>query len=369
MPSAKRLDTAEQQTLTLACEAFAEATRHYRAMPTSAPARGKQSASRARASDREDGADAWIRFTIAGRHVDLPVVIKAAAGASGAGTIVNRMHARAASQSGRPLMLVTRHVTPRLADELIAKGIPFLDTAGNVYFQQPEATIMIVGRGKPALGRLDRTSRSTTPKGLRITFALLTQAGLVHAPYRAIAAQTAVALNTVNLAMDDLMNRRLVVLKGKRRIIADRRRLIEDWVSLYPVRLRPKLGARRFSSFASDQNWWRGDALPALGARLGGDTAADILTHALKPTTLTLYSHAGVTPGLMAKGMLRPDERGNVEVIEAFWPAQAEPGWHLSHREVVHPLLVYTDLITSDDDRHRGVAQTIYDRYLASEQP
>nr|WP_269726628.1 type IV toxin-antitoxin system AbiEi family antitoxin [Burkholderia oklahomensis] len=65
--------------------------------------------------------------------------------------------------------------------------------------------------------------------------------------------------------------------------------------------------------------------------------------------------------------MLRPDERGNVEVLDTFWPLKAEEGWNLPHREVVHPLLVYSDLITSGDDRNRAVAQTIYDRYLAKE--
>ena len=47
---------------------------------------------------------------------------------------------------------------------------------------------------------------------------------------KAFAAQSAVALNTVNLAMDDLMERGLVVVKSTRRVIADRRRLIEDWL-------------------------------------------------------------------------------------------------------------------------------------------
>ncbi|MFP3480269.1 hypothetical protein SB780_36065, partial [Burkholderia sp. SIMBA_057] len=89
----------------------------------------------------------------------MPVVIKASASSLGAGVIVNRMRTRSTPEDNRPLMLVTQHVTPRLADELITKRIPFLDTAGNVFLQAPEATIMIVGRGKPTLQRLDQTSR------------------------------------------------------------------------------------------------------------------------------------------------------------------------------------------------------------------
>jgi hypothetical protein len=333
---------AEQHALSLACQAFADATRHYQAAP--------------HASTKND--DAWIRFTVAGKRFDMPVLIKA--GAHGANAIVNRMVSRTTSNDARPLMLVTQHVTPKLAERLIASNIPFLDTAGNVFLQEPEATIMIVGRAQPMLDRTDQTSRSTTPKGLRVSFALLTRPGLAQEPYRTIAAQSAVALNTVNLAMDDLMERGLVVVKGARRVIADRRRLIEDWVSLYPTRLRPKLGPRRFSSKSQEKDWWS-------GARVGGETGADRLTHEIRPASLTLYVHGGITPNLMAKGLLRPDASGDVEILDAFWPESAEAGWHLPNREVVHPLLVYTDLITSGDDRHRAVAQTLYDRYLADD--
>lgn len=277
------------------------------------------------------------------------------------------MLTRRADNDTRPLMLVTEHVSTRLADILIDNGIPFLDTAGNAYLQEPEATVMIVGRSKPALSRMDSSSRSTTPKGLRVTFAILTQPGLVYAPYRVIADQSGVALNTVNVAIDDLLDRGLVVQKSGRRLIADRRRLIEEWVSLFAVRLRPKLSPRRFTSMSKDPKWWSEAGLRDPDIRLGGETGADVLTHELKPASLTFYSHEGITRQLVAKGMLRPDESGAVEVLDAFWPVDAENGWHLSHRGVVHPLLVYADLIASADDRNRAVAQTIYERYLTEE--
>jgi hypothetical protein len=362
MAPSDRPTSTEQQVLALACEAFADATRRYGATPKDV----QKKKERAQVSTNHEP-DAWVRFTVEGKRFDMPAEIKANAGSLSANVVINHMLSRVVPRQMRPLMLVTQHVTPRLADDLIAKGIPFLDTAGNVYLHEPEATIMIVGRSKPTLSRKDRASRSTTPKGLRVTFALLTQPGLVHAPYRTIADRSAVALNTVNLAMDDLMDRGLVVLKGTRRVVADRRRLIDEWVSLFPTRLRPKLSPRRFTSWANATNWWGEPGVFGHDARLGGEAGADILTHEIKPASLTIYAHGGITPRLMATGMLRPDDRGNVEVLDAFWPAKAEDGWDLANREVAHPLLVYSDLITSGDDRNRGAAQTIYDRYLAKE--
>lgn len=355
----------EQQTLTLACEAFSESTRLYRATPI--PATRESDLARTRIPRDVAGADAWIRFTIAGKHFDMPVSLKTGPGSLGASIVVSRMLTPRIGDHTRPLMLVTQHVSPRLAEILIDNGIPFLDTAGNAYLQEPEATVMIVGRAKPTLSRMDQTSRSTTPKGLRVTFAVLTQPGLVHAPYRMIADQSGVALNTVNVAMDDLMDRGLVVQKDGRRVVADRRRLIADWVTLFPTRLRPKLSPLRFTSMSKDQKWWGEAGVRDLDVRLGGEAGADILTHEIKPASLTLYSHAGVTPRLVSKGMLRPDLRGNVEVLDAFWPVDAEGGWHSVNRGVVHPLLVYADLIISADDRNHAVAQTIYERYLDEE--
>jgi hypothetical protein len=348
---------AAQHALTLACEAFAEATQHFRATP----------ATKRPASKKTAAADAAIRFDIADKHFDMPAVIDARAGSLGAGAVVQRMLAHSTPHDARTPVLVTQYVSPRLADALIAADIPFLDTAGNVYLQEPEATIMIVGRGHPTLNRLHRASRSTTPKGLRVSFALLTRPGLAEAPYRTIAEHSGVALNTVNLAMDDLMERGFVVTKGTQRVIADRRRLIDDWSGQYPTRLRPKLSPRRFASLNKKSTWWKEAGALGLDARVSGEAGADILTHDIRPARLTIYSHAGVTPQLMAKGMLRPDERGDVEILETFWPMEAEQGWETAPRDVVHPLLVYTDLIASSDDRNRAVAQTVYERYLADE--
>ncbi|MFM0291429.1 type IV toxin-antitoxin system AbiEi family antitoxin [Paraburkholderia megapolitana] len=359
-----RIASSDQRALTLACEAFSDATQLYQATPLSASGRKGQADAR---TSTNDGPDAWIRFDVAGKHLVMPVVIEASTSSPGAGVIVNRMHSRATPEDDRPLMFVTQHVTPRLADELITKRIPFLDTAGNVFLQTPEATIMIVGRGKPTLQRLDQTSRSTTPKGMRVTFALLTLPGLVGEPYRTIADLSGVALNTVNLAMDDLMDRGLVVVKGKTRVIVDHRRLVDDWVSLFPTRLRPKLSPRRFTSWTKDKDWWRNPEALDPQARLGGEVAADILTRKIKPATVTVYAPGGLAPKMMSKAMLRPDERGDVEVLEAFWPVEAEDRWDLPDRGVVHPLLVYADLIMSGDDRNREVAQAIYASYVANE--
>jgi len=348
-----RLSASGQTALSLACEAFSDATQHFSATP------------RFDASARPDDADALVHFTVSGRQFDMPVVF-APTWTNFPNFVNQRTHITLGSAAAdRQLMVIAYHVTPKVAAEFIARRIPFLDTAGNVYLNEPEATIMIVGRDKPALKPTDTSSRSTTPKGLRVSFALATQPGLIGQPMRTIAAASGVALNTVNLAVDDLIARGLVLKKANgRRVIADRRRFIDDWVSQYPTGLRKKLGARRFASGVGI-DWWTCAQLTGFDARLGGECAADALTHELKPALVTVYVHAGVSTALMKAARLRPDDEGNVEILESFWPQAAEQSWDVPP-DLAHPLLIYADLISSADSRNHAVARSLYDRFLAS---
>ena len=63
----------------------------------------------------------------------------------------------------------------------------------------------------------------------------------------------------------------------------------------------------------------------------------------------------------MLKHSLQKDPDGTVEFLKPFWRT---PQVQSGGGSCVHPLLVYADLLSIDDDRTREVAQIIYDRYL-----
>ena len=353
MNLSNRLSDVEQGVLQDACQAFETVTAYFSATPVQTRA------------TYEPSVDAAIKFKMGkGKSFDMPVIVS---------SLIER-HLNAPIQKGRrglasvniqrPVMLVAPYVSPTLAAQLIAARKPFLDAAGNVYMDEPEATIMVVGRENPALRRRELTgSRSTTPKGLRVMFALATQPTLIAEPYRTIAEIADVSLNTVNVAMDDLIARGLVATKRDKRIVVDRRRFVEGWVNLYPTRLRTKLGVRRFAS--AKPEWWRDIGFDQYALRLGGEAGAEVLTHELKSATVTLYAHQGVTSDFMMAARLRPDPRGEVEVLDAFWPSAAEAAWQSSAPGLVHPLLIYADLTAAGDSRKQAVAENIYEQYLA----
>ncbi|PXX33079.1 hypothetical protein NA66_1011184 [Burkholderia pyrrocinia] len=353
MPENAPLPMSEQHVLDEACAAFERATRRFRARPMRVPA-----AYKARA-------DAMIRFDVAGQAFEMPAaVILRIESLPGAVAELRRRGGATPMPGERPLMLIAPHLSAELAAGLTDQGIPFLDTAGNACLIQPEATVMIAGRPKPARAPRRQASRATTPKGLAVMFALATQPGLVAQPYRAIAAASGVALGTVNLAMDDLIARGLVgQRRNGERLIPDWPRFVQEWVALYPSRLRAKLSSRRFAGLAPD--WWRGFDFASFDARLGGEPAADLLTHDLKPAAITVYTHGAVSNRLLLQARLRPDERGDVEILEAFWPRSPALDWREQDVPLVPPLLIYADLVSSGDSRNLAAAERIHDRYLA----
>ena len=127
-------------------------------------------------------------------------------------------------------------------------------------------------------------------------------------------------------------------------------------LAAFSLRLRPGLVIERYRPARAD--WWQGAEL--VDGLWSGETAAALLTQSLKPQTATVF---GGSPShdFVLKHLLQKDQEGTVEFLKPFWRTpQARAGGD----QCVHPLLVYADLLSIDDDRAREVSQIIYDRYL-----
>jgi len=251
-------------------------------------------------------------------------------------------------------------VTAEIAEHCRTLGIQFIDTAGNAYLKAEGLYVFVTGQKRKLTDMPAAKNRATTATGMRVVFALLCKPELLNAPYRDIAAAAGVALGTVGWVFYALQNRgHLLIDKRKGRQFVDVRRVIEEWVMNYPVRLKPRLAARRFHAPAAD--WWKKARFEKGAALFGGEAAGDILTKYREPGEVLIYAE-GDPARIILDNRLKAAPDGEVEILEKFWNFDLE----IKEGKVVPPLLVYADLMATQDTRNHEVAKLVYERYITN---
>jgi hypothetical protein len=281
---------------------------------------------------------------------------------------------RQCAQYGDQLLLVAPRVTTETAEKCRELDLQFIDTIGNAYLRGPGLLVLVKGQ-RPVEGEglqlaAPEGKRAGTATNLRVFFALLCEPQLLNAPYRDINRTAGVALGTVGWVFLDLNERGYITgAKGKGkgkgdRVLLERQRLMQEWVTNYPIKLRPKLNPRRFRAPKTD--WWKEVDITKYGAQWGAEVAAEKLTGYLRPHALTIYLHKEQgqknLTRLVAANKLRADPQGDIEILDTFWDFEDEKPMP----ETVPPLLAYADLIATLDPRNLEAAKLIHDRYLAT---
>ena len=264
----------------------------------------------------------------------------------------------------KKLLFVARHVPKTTAEQLRAEGFQFIDTAANAYLEVAGLYVFIAGGLAPREEQQEKTRlrkpRAFTTAGLKVLFVLLCDPAFAGGigTLRDIGKRAGVALGTVHQVVEDLKGfGYLAVLPGGDQRLRDREKLTHRWADHYPLQLRPKLKPRRF--MAADKDWWRNLDITKYGGCWGGETAAALLGKHLRPEIATIYATA-MPAQLIAEHRMRPDPRGNVEILEKFW--------HFNDPEypaIVPPLLAYADLLLTGDGRNIEAAAHLQERYLA----
>lgn len=258
-------------------------------------------------------------------------------------------------------LLITTRLTDEMANRCRKLGVQFIDAAGNAYINNKAGIfVFIKGQQLPATSdakqfQEDKVDSNTTPAALRTIFSLFTKPELLNAPIRAIAAAASVSVGSALQTMRGLRARGFIGTDGAgENAFIDRHRLVLEWSNGFVNRLRPKLHTRRYA-FDEDPAMYSPGWL-AEGAAWGGEPAAAILTHHLKPASFTIYADL-VRPDVMAhiakKLRIRSDSQGPLEIVESFWGAS------LDIRDVVPPELVFADLVMTSDPRNIDIAQLI----------
>jgi len=265
-------------------------------------------------------------------------------------------------QAKPALLIAAPYITTQLAERCREMELFFADAAGNIYLKGAGLHLYVTGRRKAVDFTPAEQAKIIHPAGLRVVFALLCKPNLLNATYREIAAAARVALGTIGPVMKDLQTRGYITPvpdpgRTVHRRFTDMRRLVQEWVAVYPTVMRPKLNIRRFR--AQKRDWTKDVNLQQYHAFWGGEVAANKLLHQLQPQTATIYTTDTAKP-IITEDKMRADVNGDVEILDTFWNPNHLP----TIRDVVPPILAYADLTATTDGRNLEAARKIYDEYI-----
>jgi hypothetical protein len=258
-------------------------------------------------------------------------------------------------------LLITRKLTTEMADQLQKNGIQFIDDAGNAFIDRPPFYLFIKGNKNPNTGVPLVIGRAFKQTGLRVLYALLCNPGLENETYRVIAGKTGVALGMVDWVMRELRELGFLTEMGTGRNrdlrLINKAKLLERWIPAYVEQLRPKLFLGRFRG---TEGWWENANLDPDQGLWGGEVAAAQMTDYLKPEDVIIYV-VNETPAIMlAKFRLKKDPQGNVDFYNRFW----KPETVIPNGNMVHPVLVYADLVATGNQRNLETARMIYEQHI-----
>jgi len=258
-----------------------------------------------------------------------------------------------------PVLLIAQYVNPIMAEQLKQDGIEFIDIAGNAFINNLPVYIFIKGNRLQHVAKLTLIKGAFRATGLKMIYAFLCNPGLENKTYREIATTTDVALGTVNKIMEELEDLGFLLDMGKRgKKLIKKENLLQRWITAYPEQLKPKLFMGRYRG--REDGWWNPKTLDHLKAQWGGEIAAARLTGYLQPEIITIYIAHEHWAETLLDNKLGIDPKGNVEILKRFW--KQDENWQ--YKELVHPILIYADLIATGNQRNIETAKMIYEQHI-----
>ncbi len=264
------------------------------------------------------------------------------------GLVINQLR----KNRGIPL-LITKYVNPALMIQLVKNNVNFIDAVGNAYINEPPLFIKIKGNKPGEVKKIKTTKRPFYAAAMQTIFTILCNPGIEREPVREIAQKAGVAHGTVHITLKELKRQGYLTNNGK--LLTNKKKLLEKWVTLYPEKLKPKYV---IGKYLINEEQINNIELVKYNALWGGEAAAARLTNYLQPFIYTIY--IGEKQGeFILKNRLRKHPQGNLILVKKFWKFL-----NYEYMNLTHPILVYADLLTTGDPRNIETAQIIYEKEI-----
>ena len=261
-------------------------------------------------------------------------------------------------------IIIAEHIYPAVKKTLRELGIAYMDTEGNIFIKHEKLFVLIQGnKKKDKENKTVTTNRAFTKTGLKTVFYLLLNPNAIAYTYRTLAGVTNVALGNVKHIIDGLKDAGYVLNKDEKKLmLTNKRELLERWIDGYKETLKPSLEIGRYKhneqiekdieyNFNNDQ------------IVIGGEYAAELITEYLKAVQFTLYTDMPKLDTMRALKLI-PDNNGSLVIYKKFWKNEF---FNIKNLNLAPLLLIYADLMITNDPRCKETALKIYNKYLKNE--
>jgi len=258
-------------------------------------------------------------------------------------------------------ILFAPYVPRKIGRHLAAHGANYIDLEGNCHLRLGDRYIAAIEGRLPE--RKDAEGRGLRAAGHQVLFAILAKPELLNEGIVKIGDLAGVGKTTVADTLAKLEREGLITTIQNRRHLVKPGVVLDRWLAGYANTVRPRLLIGRYRTQDKDPEELEHRVDRVLGNDAewawGGGAAAMRLTQHYRGET-TLLHVANPAPDLTKRLRAQRDADGPLVLLKV-------PG-RLAFEGVlprtVHPLLVYTELLTTGDERARETAIEIRERYL-----
>lgn len=174
---------------------------------------------------------------------------------------------------------------------------------------------------------------------------------------RELAEKLDLSLGTTNKALKNLEIVKLIISKGRKRYLGRFDEIVERWrISFLDFETKShSLG--RFSPLDdSFFSLWQQNVI-SLDSYWGGEAAASIRTHYLRPALFKIYTYNDRIGPLLQQLRLKKDPNGRIEITKCFWPGEIN-----NPDGTVPDFVTYCELLNSGIDRNIETAEMLKEK-------
>ena len=262
-------------------------------------------------------------------------------------------------------ILIAKSISKAVKENLKKENINYIDMAGNCFIKNDEGLYIQI-EGKKLEGIEEKKKYVAFSKnGIKLIHAFLLNEDLVNQTYDVMAKASNISKSTIGNILKDLKERQFLIQVNRDvKKLNNKQGLLERWIQAYNEKLKPSLLRGKFKFLPDRLSEWKNKDL-GIDTFWGGEPAADILTDYLFPSEWTIYSNRSKND-LIKNLQLVPDPKGgNVSVYSIFWNVE-EDCFDNDTLQIVSPLLVYADLIGTNNNRNFETAIKIYEEELST---